>query len=498
MPIRRYLLFLLALAALASPAQGLRFVTFGSSQGDLPSPLPPKIFTSLVKQIALTRPKPAFWIFLGNAFYGYTADSTDLPNRWAEWKKRIEPISYFPGYLVMGNQEANITGKIDGAPFFRAAWPDLPQNGPSGLQGTVYSFDAGDCHFVVLNTEVYNDFSRVGWDQRAWLEQDLKKTQATHRFVFGNEEAYPPIIRNQRSLEDNPGARDSLWDILYHNGVEAYVCGHIHTYNRNLFERILPRNVSEVKQIVSGTSGAALDEWAGTPFYHYLVWDVEGPRVKITAYDQTGAVQDSFFLFPRTQGRPVKATASYPIAYEVPKPKSKEMGLVHVTLLLRDGAGNLLRVLKDTDEGPGQQIYQWDGLDGSGHQVPPGTYLVETATGSKSKTYKIAVGGGAMPSTQQATQTTPTTPTAPIARRVTLSYEVPKPPSGQDKAKVTLLIVDASGTQLRKLIDGEQVPGKHSLSWDGMDDNGTALPSGSYEYELRAGEKTIRKKVELK
>ncbi len=495
MIFRRFLLTTLVLAAFTPPAQSLRFVTFGSSQGNLPSPLPPKVFSSVVRQIALVRPKPQFWIFLGNAFYGYTADSLDLPNRWMTWKQRIEPISYLPGYLVMGNQEANITGKINGAPFFRAAWPDLPGNGPPGLRGTVYSFDASDCHFVVLNTEVYNDFSRVGWDQRAWLEQDLNKTQATHRFVFGHEEAWPPIIRKQRSLEDNPGARDSLWDILYRNGVEAYVCGHLHTYNRNLFDRILPRNVSQVKQIVCGTSGAALDEWAGTPFYHYLVWDVEGPRVKVTAYDQTGAVQDSFVLFPRTQGRPVKATASYPIAYEVPKPKSKDYGLVHVTLLLRDKSGNLLRVLKDTDEGPGPQIYLWDGLDGSGHQVPSGTYFVETATGDKSKTYKIAVDGSAPTSTQQPTTTSTT---APAARRVTISYEVPNPPSGQDKTKVVLLIVDASGSPLRKLIDGEQVPGKHSVSWDGLDDRGTALPSGTYEYELRAGEKRLGKKVELK
>lgn len=495
MSLRRFFVVTALLAGLVAPANALRFVTFGSSQGELSSPLPPKVFSSVVRQIALTRPKPQFWIFLGNAFYGYTADSTDLPIRWNSWKLKTDAISYIAGYLVMGNQEANITGKIDGAPFFRAAWPELPRNGPPGLQGTVYSFDAGDCHFVVLNTEVYNDFSRVGWNQRAWLEEDLNKTQAAHRFVFGHEEAWPPVIRKQRSLEDNPGARDSLWDILNRNGVEAYVCGHLHTYNRNLFDRIQPRNVTEVKQIVCGTSGAALDQWAGTPFYHYLVWDVEGPRVKVTAYNEAGAVQDSFFLFPRIQGRPVKTTASYPITYEVPKPKSKDYGLVHVSLLLRDPSGNLLRVLKDAEEGPGPQIYSWDGLDGSGHSAMAGSYLVEIAIGDKTRIQKLTLGGSAP---TQTPKTTPTPQAAPAERRVAISYEVPKPPAGQDKTKVVLLIVDASGSSLRKLIDGEQVPGKHSLSWDGLDDKGTALPSGTYEYELRAGEKTIRKKVQLK
>lgn len=110
-------------------------MTFGSSQGDLPSPAPPKAFTAVIRQIELIRPRPAFWIFLGNAFYGYTADSTELPRRWVEWKDRIAPISDIPGYLVIGNQEANITGKIDGAPFFTAAWPTLPGTGLRDFRG---------------------------------------------------------------------------------------------------------------------------------------------------------------------------------------------------------------------------------------------------------------------------------------------------------------------------------------------------------------------------
>lgn len=483
------------IAVFVPPAYCLRFVTFGSSQGDLPSPPPPEVFTTLVRKMAFIQPKPAFWIFLGNAFYGYTADSSDLPNRWQEWKQRIDPLSNIPGYLVIGNQEANITGKLDGAYFFKAAWPDLPLNGPPGYQGTVYSFDVSDCHFAVLNTEVYDDFSRVSWDQRAWLEQDLSKTTAAHRFVFGHEEAWPPVIRKQRSLEDYPSARDSLWDILYRNGVEAYVCGHLHTYNRNLFDRILPRKVSDVKQIVCGTSGAALDEWAGTPFYHFLVWDVEGPKIKITALDQTGAVRDSFYLFPRSQGQHTTATASYPVAYDVPVPKTRDNLLVHVTLLLRDRAGNLLGVLKDTDEMPGPQVYLWNGLNSAGHPVSPGTYIVDITTGNKTKTIKISVGGEETTYTQQAT-TAPTTVTT--SRRVTIHYEVPKPPRGQDMTKVVLTIVDASGSSLRKLFDGDQVPGKHSVSWDGLDDSGKPLPSGTYDYELQAGDKTLKKRVELK
>jgi agmatine/peptidylarginine deiminase len=52
--------------------------------------------------------------------------------------------------------------------------------------------------------------------------------------------------------------------------------------------------------------------------------------------------------------------------------------------------------------------------------------------------------------------------------------------------QVELKIFDAQGRLVRTLIDGLASAGRTELSWDGRDDQGRPLPSGVYQYRLRA------------
>ena len=53
-----------------------------------------------------------------------------------------------PFYMALGNHEYYGDGK---AAFLRNFYP--PQNGPTGLKGQAYSFDWGNAHLVVLDTD---------------------------------------------------------------------------------------------------------------------------------------------------------------------------------------------------------------------------------------------------------------------------------------------------------------------------------------------------------
>jgi len=56
-------------------------------------------------------------------------------------------------------------------------------------------------------------------------------------------------------------------------------------------------------------------------------------------------------------------------------------------------------------------------------------------------------------------------------------------------ATVSLEIRDGSGTLVRTLeVDGSTLlePGAHSIQWDGLDENGQALPDGDYQVALKA------------
>jgi hypothetical protein len=51
--------------------------------------------------------------------------------------------------------------------------------------------------------------------------------------------------------------------------------------------------------------------------------------------------------------------------------------------------------------------------------------------------------------------------------------------------RVTLRILDASGRQVRQLLDERQDLGSREVFWDGRDDRGRLVPAGMYVYELQ-------------
>lgn len=102
-----------------------------------------------------------------------------------------------------------------------------------------YSFDVGLVHFVVISTEIYfkktlepGIFNR----QEAWLREDLARANA-------NREATPWLIvighRPMYCTSDQANCgkkavqlRDRLEDLFYTHGVDLYICGHQHNYER--------------------------------------------------------------------------------------------------------------------------------------------------------------------------------------------------------------------------------------------------------------------------
>jgi hypothetical protein len=63
--------------------------------------------------------------------------------------------------------------------------------------------------------------------------------------------------------------------------------------------------------------------------------------------------------------------------------------------------------------------------------------------------------------------------------------------------RVTLSIFDTTGRRVTTLIDATMPEGPHQASWNGHDDTGTALPSGVYFVQLRAGDRSLTRKAVL-
>ena len=70
----------------------------------------------------------------------------------------------------------------------------------------------------------------------------------------------------------------------------------------------------------------------------------------------------------------------------------------------------------------------------------------------------------------------------PFNSRTHLSFSLP-----DDQPSVELAVYDLLGQKLAVLVSGARESGFHSVTWDGRDDAGRSLASGSYLYRLRAG-----------
>ena len=58
--------------------------------------------------------------------------------------------------------------------------------------------------------------------------------------------------------------------------------------------------------------------------------------------------------------------------------------------------------------------------------------------------------------------------------------------------RVSMSVYDARGRLVRQLSDRNFAAGAHTLRWDGTDDSGRALPSGTYFARLRDASAEVR------
>jgi len=257
-----------------------RFAVMGDTRDYSGDGINARVMKAILGQIKTE--KVDFIIVVGDMITG-SAKSFVHGNRFRIWKGIMEKYR-IPFYIGAGNHEieSELSENIVRSNF------EMPENGPAGLKELVYSFDHGDSHFIMLDTDIFNNFHAIGEEQLRWLERDLEKNQKKNIFVFGHEPAYPVYNHIGSSLDKYIFQRDELWSMLKKYNVEAYICGHEHLYNRSVHEGIC--------QIITGGGGAPIaiaKEKGG--FYNFLVVDVKpGLPAGVTVKDINGLVKDTF------------------------------------------------------------------------------------------------------------------------------------------------------------------------------------------------------------
>lgn len=273
-------------------AKPFQFLIFGDSQSNNY-----EIWRSTLQSALQRHPHSAFMTNVG--------DLVDVGQDCAQWEAWLEAIDngFLPLMPVTGNHETYSPERRFSKPSLFTALFSLPQNGPDGLKEQVYSFDYGDVHFVVLDSqegEQRQSIPDLLTRQKAWLDQDLSNTVQRWKVVFIHRPPY-----DNRAFRDNATIRNAFVPIFDKYHVDLVFTGHDHVYARTY-----PLNGGKVSSggtvyVASGRSGTKTNSLvAANPFNeffynpidepNYLHVEVTSDSIAVSAYKQSGSLIDSW------------------------------------------------------------------------------------------------------------------------------------------------------------------------------------------------------------
>ena len=120
--------------------------------------------------------------------------------------------------------------------------PDTPW--PMPIDKLWYSIDIGPIHFITLNTEVFYSLTDQQEKMLEWLQDDLQSTNTQRDqhpwiVVLGHRPMYcSRTDAEDQSNQDCASAsacpvRSKLEDLFFEEGVDLYISGHRHNYERS-------------------------------------------------------------------------------------------------------------------------------------------------------------------------------------------------------------------------------------------------------------------------
>lgn len=179
----------------------------------------------------INRLAPDFVVHLGDLVHPVPAQDTfdDAAQRFHDIYAGLScPLHLVPGNHDVGDKPGEWLPAQSVTPPFLETYRSL-------FGQDRYSFDHGECHFVIINAQLLNSGLPAEEEQRAWLEADLRDHADRRTFVFSH---YPPFIASPTEIDhydniDEP-ARSWLLDLVVEHGVEGVFAGHVHNffYNR--------------------------------------------------------------------------------------------------------------------------------------------------------------------------------------------------------------------------------------------------------------------------
>lgn len=222
-------------------------------------------------------------------------DMVDAGNQGIHWENwfmatrgilpKLPIVPTLGNHDVMGNGEDRFTASFQ-----------LPKNGPSGEIERAYSFDYGNMHMAVLNSQ--GDLKKQG----EWLRKDLAASKKMWKIVVIHRPPY-----QTHPSRSNPDVQRTILPIVDEAKVDLLLSGHDHTYLRT-WPLKGGKRVSDGKGTVYVIGGTGGPKFYGMGNYSWMrvKWDtdrqiysavtVDGKKLTMTVTTRDGKKVDAFTL----------------------------------------------------------------------------------------------------------------------------------------------------------------------------------------------------------
>jgi 3',5'-cyclic AMP phosphodiesterase CpdA len=187
-----------------------------------------------------------------------------------------------PFHAVLGNHDirtANGAHQIAYAPF--------------GMKGRYYNLQRGPVEFFMLDTNVNADWAA----QLSWLRGVLARSTAPWKVVVGHHPIYSSGLYG-----NNPALRARLTPIMHQYGVQLYINGHEHNYERSVL-------IDGITYLVVGGGGVGLRPVLPTAqsakalsVHSFVEIQAGADALQLTAWDRNGRKIDQATILPRPAG----------------------------------------------------------------------------------------------------------------------------------------------------------------------------------------------------
>lgn len=181
--------------------------------------------------------------------------------QWNTWFDVVsDMIARIPVVTLLGNHETYDKDWKVRMPEAYLHLFALPRIDREKYQNQFYSFDYGDVHFVVLNTQSQElaDFEpSLDEDEVAWFKEDMAKTTKKWKIVLMHKDPLQYGFANRpEPREEGFSPEGRLWMPLFDQyGVDAVLSAHLHTYRDRGHIRNFQRDESGPLYLITGVAG---------------------------------------------------------------------------------------------------------------------------------------------------------------------------------------------------------------------------------------------------